>query len=362
MCQYRKASGFTWSRLYAIVALANNEYSPQQPGVIRETITLDDLADPVPGTFAYARAQQRIDAAQSVDAMPWLPQLPDAWATETYEQIAWLEHKLLAPDGKEIDYVSGTAVQEDELKIVGNQPEGVLCSAEHATCPVRTLPDTFGAPDVGTGGITALLAQNHGIGIIATGRQTSNASLVDQHPLKEKVRQLMPAACGYVSIHGMKSGKFVRPDDASGLHISIGLGENPAPQKSLVLAEKLVDLAYDLGLYAVIGNQQQYYAQLKNSVTLERNEDGSAHRDELAAFRPETTVNYVRGLPEEYGSTKAALQIEFASLLRLPIPGRSLPGNRRSEIVGVALGYRFMEGVVRFMQQADDRAVSLLTA
>lgn len=300
--------------------------------------------------MAYAAAQQRNASTVSLSAMPWLPQLPETWAAEIYEQVTTYERTIIAPTGTSAEYTTGTASCEDELTIVGDQPDGVLFSAEHATRPVRELPDKLGAADAGTGGMAALLAQNYGIGIIASGRQTSNASLVEWHPLKEALKARLSAACGYVSVHGMHAGKFVRSDDACNLHISIGLGKNPAPPEAMTLAERLVGVAHDLGLYAVIGNRQQYYTQLRDSVMFQRGVDNSAHRHELAAFRPETTVNYVRGLPEAETGLKTALQIELTSLLRPPIPECRF-ADRRSEIIGVALGYRFMENVARLVQE-----------
>lgn len=298
----------------------------------------------------HAAARQRTASTTSLNAMPWLPQLPEAWATEIYEQITAYERTLIAPTGAIAEYITGTASCENDLKIVGDQPNGILFSAEHATRPIRTLPDRRGAADAGTGGMTALLAQNYGVGIIANGRQTSNASLVDKHPLKDALRSYLPAACGYVSVHGMYAGKFVRPDDACNLHISIGLGKNPAPPEAMTFAERLVSMAHDMGLYAIIGNRQQYYTQLRDSVALQREADGSARRHELAAFRPQTTVNYVRGLPEAEIGTKTALQIELTSLLRPPIAACRF-ASRRSEIIGVALGYRFMESVAHLVRK-----------
>jgi len=334
-----------------IIPILNYEISPHQPEIIQEPLRLPDLADPLPGTDAYAAAQQRIDTTTSIGAMPWLPQMPDAWAFEIYEKIEAYERTLVGPNRTMADYLTGTASRDDGLVIIETNPEGILFSAEHATKPVRYLPNKIGACDPGTGGLAALLGEQYGTAIIATGRQTSNAALVDNHPLKRELNRYLPSAQAYVSVHGMGAGKFVRTTDTANVHISIGLGQNPAPPESLALAENLVATAHDLGLYAIIGNKQQYYTQLRDSTKLKRNEDGTAYRHELGAFRHATTVNYVRRKPfNEIGHTPA-LQIELTSLLRLPIANRRFAKDKRTEIMGVALGYCFMEQVALLMQR-----------
>ena len=338
-------------RTLSIIPNLNYEISPHQPEIIKESIALPDLADPEPGTLAYTRAMQRTESTVSISAMPWLPQMPDAWATDIYEQIEAFERELVNPSRSVAGYIPGRAQKEDDLAIVSSNPQGILFSAEHATKPVRYLPDRIGAGDPGTGGLAALLGLNHGVSVISNGRQTSNAALVDDHPLKHTLDQYLPHAKGYISVHGMSAGKFVRTTDSANVHISIGLGENPAPPETMAMAEGLVNVAHDLGLYAIIGNRQQYYTQHYGSTKLKREEDGSAHRHELGAFRHATTVNYVRRKdPEEIGRMHA-MQIELTSLLRLPMLDRQFAKDKRSMIMGVALGYLFVEQVALLMQR-----------
>jgi hypothetical protein len=110
-------------------------------------------------------------------------------------------------------------------------------------------------------------------------------------------------------------------------------------------ADRVVRLAKGLGLYAITCNDQFYYVQKPDSTELKRNDDGTPYVGRLAGLKPNMTVNYARREHPGMGETRPALQIELTNLLRVT-PVDAAQKDKRSRIVGVALGYKLLEGIV----------------
>jgi len=330
--------------------------SMHQPEIITEPIILEpSLADPQPGTAAYGMMEQRYASASSFGPMPWVPQGNDEWAQAIYDRIDDMERSLVAPKRVLVEYDKGTADVEDQVETVVGGAKGVnfLFTAEHATKTVRVSGDYYA--DTGTGGLAAVLAQDYGTGLIMCGRQTGNPPVDERHPIKDSMKVLLPRTAGFLSVHGMAKGKFVRPNDAAEVQAIIGLGLEPA-EATRDLARRVVQAAHDLGVYAIIGNDQAYYIQKgtpAKGLSLKRDADGMAVTNKLAALRPTTTTNYARQLFAASGQAEApALQVELTHLLRLT-PEDWAKKDRKARVMGVALGYKVLESVVQLSREAN---------
>jgi hypothetical protein len=317
------------------------------PPLITETIALSpDISDPLPGTDDYALMAQRHATGRRLAALPWVPQGNDEWAREIYDKVDLYERRFVAPDRIGDEYVAGTAQEDDEVGSI-EKPDGsgtFLFTAEHATSPGhRVAGSTY--PDTGTAGLAALLAVNHGAALIMTGRQTGNAPVTAEHPIKDAMGEWLPSATGFLSVHGMGGGKLVRLEDTSEVQAVIGLGANPS-EASMERAERLVKAAHDLGLYAIIGNRQNYYVQKGDPEAgfyLRRNDDGAAYINTLAAKRSTSTTSVASEIFRQNGNKNApAMQIELTNLLRLT-PEDWNKKDKPSLYMSVALGYKLME-------------------
>lgn len=319
---------------------------------VTKPINLVEIPDPTEGTIEYDAAVQRDESTRSITAMPWLPQLPDTWAQDIYDRIEYHERTIAAPNLLEADYGEGTAQHPDELAIVTTDGEGrYVFSAEHATCPTSVLTGKYRYPDAGTGGLAAVLAEEHGTAVIARGLQTTNVPSVESHPLKDEMIKHLPGSDGFLSVHGKAAGMFTRPTDRAEVHACLGLGIEPS--------DELRDFAHaimraardDLGLYVVLSNDQECYIQKPRETGLKRLEDGSVKRSQLAGLKSTMTNNVARRYLAEINNPAPSLQVEMTNLLRFT-PLDVYPKDQKSRVIGVALGYKLMERIVELTPTA----------
>jgi hypothetical protein len=320
----------------------------QSPEVIAQPIELTPITDPQPGTAAYEYAERRDESSRSFAVMPWLPQLPDDEAQTIHARIDEYERKFAAPNRQLAEYTVGTACVPDEIAVIeGLSDGGILYTAEHATGARRADKTKTDFPDAGTAGLVALLAEDQGVGLIMRGRQTGNAATDPDHPIKVRINEYLPRVSGFMSVHGMGPGKFVRLDDTSEIQVCLGLGMNPS-EAMISLAERIIVIAHGLGLYAVKSNCQDYYIQKQGSTELKRLEDGSPKTNRLGALKPNSTVNYVKRQLVMLERPRPVLQVELTNLLRLTSSDNSKK-DKVAEIIGTAMGYRFLRDVSRLI-------------
>ena len=264
--------------------------SPVQP------VEMPNIPDPTPGSGEYGCAIARDLSTRSIEAMPWLPQLPETWAQEIYDRIEAAERSLAAPNLLTGDYIEGTATEPDDIAIIkGTIQLGYLFTAEHATTPLSVKTHEYrDTPDYGTGGLAAVLAEDLGTALVMRGRQTTNVPSVPEHPIKPLIERELATATGFLGVHGKNPGMFVHVDDRAEIHGCIGLGDEPT--ETMRDFAKMVVLAArdDLGLYIVISNYQPAYIQQPGSMKLKRLENGSPKLSQLAALGPNKTVNLGR--------------------------------------------------------------------
>lgn len=243
-----------------------------------------------------------------------LVQLPEAKAQEITERIQEAERNY-SPNLTKEAYVQGSATQPNELKIIeGSEP--VLLTAEHATTQQRE--GAAKEPDWGTGGLTEVLATDHGtFAITALGEQTGDANRDTEHPLKEQagliiVQKNMQLA---LSIHGIGGNKFLtepqKSQDASS-DIAIGIGRKHTAE-SAEFAEWLQSIAADLELKADIN--PWYLALDTNKQT--RTKDGLPLRSSFRADKEYTTRSHYQAKANEAGLALPIAQIELGSDLRV---------------------------------------------
>jgi hypothetical protein len=315
---------------------------------IVEPVATPDIPDPRPGTVEYSYALSRDASTRSITAMPWLPQSPDSdeWAKELHDRIEEAERRYAAPNLQLGEYELGTAEEPDEIAVVRGEVENpYVFTAEHATRPINVLTNEYRFPDAGTGGLAAVVAEDYGTALIMRGRQTTNVPSVAEHPIKDLLRQELITAVGFLSIHAKNPGMFVHPDDSAEIHACIGLGREPS-EAMREFARKIVLAARDdLGLYVVISNDQPAYIQKPGSTELKRLEDGSPKLSQLAALKPNMTTNFSRDYLRQIGRNAPSIQIELTNLLRVTPPETSKK-DRKSRIIGAALGYKLLEKVV----------------
>ncbi len=303
--------------------------------------------------FALARAKSEYD----ITSMPWLPQLPEAWAQETYERIEAAERGHIAPNLVDDEYNDGTATYPDEvLTIQQGDDTGVLFTADHATRPISIQTGKSRFPDAGTGGLVAVLAEDFGTGLIMIGRQTTNVPSVDEHPIKDEMRLHLPTADGFVAVHGMARGKFMKSTDRTEIQATIGLGPNPTEAMHDFARRIVRDAKDDLGLYVTIGNDGEYFVQKENSHELKLNDDGTPFKNRLAALKPTMTTNVARNFFSEQQIAAPALQIELTKMLRLATT-KNETRDHVSKVIGVALGYELLKLVTELTYLAPPSEV-----
>lgn len=256
--------------------------------------------------FADLEKQRKIEVT--------LVQLPEEKAKEITERIIEAE-KGYSPNLTAGGYTPGSAQKPDELRIIeGTTP--ALLTAEHATTQVRA-----GSPkeaDWGTGGLTEILATDHGTFAITTlGEQTGDANYDDDHQLKTEggliiVQRGMRLA---LSIHGMGGRKFLtepQMGSKSSGDIAIGIGRNFTPESG-EFAEWLQSIAQDLELRADIN---PWYLAL-NSEGAPRKKDTLLLRNSFRADKEHTTRSHFQTAASESGLILPVAQIELGPDLRV---------------------------------------------
>ncbi len=304
-----------------------------------------------PGLCALARDLSECDVA----SMPWLPQLPEVWARDLHDRIEDAERRLVAPNLLHGEYGMGTAQKDDEISVVRRDTmsglTGMLFTAEHATNPWNLKTDKVRSdPDAGTGGLTAVLAEDYGTGVIMIGRQTSNVPSNLDHPIKPVIAQFLPTSNGFVAVHGMARGKFMAETDRTEIQATIGLGADPTGEMH-DFAEKVVGHGQNIGLYVTIANDGKYFVQKPNSHEIVQNPDGTPYRNRLAALGQFTTTNFVREVSQERGLVIPALQIELTRFLRVTPLDVEPVRDKVTRVIGVALGYKLLEGIVTLSKE-----------
>ncbi|HJQ08346.1 MAG TPA: hypothetical protein VJ836_02570 [Candidatus Saccharimonadales bacterium] len=299
-------------------------------------------------------AAQRRENAEYVTALrahaSFLPELPEASASEVYERVTEAECMLAAPRLLAKDYNIGTATYDDQLYVVGSN-SFLLTEAQHGTAPVRKKTGVVGDPDHGTSGLAYTLAvEGYSTAIIPLGRQTGNANVDPGHGIKQELNRQLKAApqAGFLSIHGMAPGKMTNLRDISEIHAIVGLGLQPR-EASITLAERLRTKAKDrYGLRVVIGNEVPHFNAAQDplwdgkqfwdrSNIPERDADGTIKMQRVAAMMKNSTTTYMTELTA--GRPNAtSIQVEMSRSLRR-MPEDLYRRDRRSEIMGVYLGY-----------------------
>jgi hypothetical protein len=282
------------------------------------------------------------------DATVIAPQLPNEVAFETCERLQNHEAQLVAPDKKWqavrlVDYEKGSAQEPDAiwLKEVASAP--TVASADHATNPYKRSESGYIRADHGTGAIAMLLAEDGlATSIAPRGRQTWNVAVSDDsHPVKHAIRQFLPSRNGFLSIHGMYSGKLRYLSDSSEVHAVIGLGAKPN-ELSWEAARKVVQAGKDMGLRLSIANQEALNIYDPSTGGLRINsETREPAVTSLRGSKPAMTNAFAYQIMDETGSQKASMQIELAAMLRL-CPMDDEAGwhrNEKARAAGVYLGY-----------------------
>jgi hypothetical protein len=328
-----------------------------------EIIPEQAIAGPAADFMARGAQDLRVaDALASRDSARWMqaedvrklrilsvhaPELPDAAVHDVYGRVLEAE-ATIAGARRLADYAEGVATHDDEL-LVATFPGSVLLEAQHATDPVRKDSGVREGADHGTGGLGLVLAEDLGGRIIVpVGRQSGNANVDPDHPIKE---QLLDAAASgkydrFFAVHGCYPGKVVHPMDVTEVHGVIGLGKNPGEadyERALQIVRRARD---ELGLRILVGNVTPHLNCKKDpnwdgtsfrdrTGELATNKQGQVAAPRLASTMPASTVTFMRertGMP--------ASQVELSRSLRLmPIDTYRRP-DPSAEAYGVYLGYQ----------------------
>ncbi len=319
-------------------------------GMAEELLAEAQVDQDASDRLAFA-ARIREDAAQDVRRLSrlavCLPQMPDAEATAIYERVLEAEERVIGSARRLADYGEGTADQDDAFLVAGNGP--ALLEAQHATDPVRKATGRREAADHGTGGLGIVLAED-GAGriIVPNGRQTGNANVDANHPVKQWLLEQLETNVfdRFFSVHGMRPGKVTHLEDLSEIHAVVGLGLDPSVA-DFERAERLVQRAKDeLGLRLVIGNVIPHLNFKEDpdwdgvsfrdwSDDLERDKHGALGTTRVAAMMPNSTVTFMRQhawLPSS--------QLEISRSLRLMPKDAYRRRDPKAEAYGVFLGYQ----------------------
>jgi len=293
------------------------------------------------------------------DASTFAPELPQSDAFDTLARVESYERALIVGSGTELisvtNYAGGTARYADEVVVFGVDSERVLISADHATDPFKKSTGQYRGADHGTAGLAVLLSKQGAQAIVPLGRQTGNVAVSpDTHPIKQRIGELLPGKAGFISLHGMASGKLTTLHDPTEIHAVVGLGVNPNEQSCRV-AEKILAEAANLGLRAVIGNRTKHLKYDAITGGFELDEEGVALTGELKAPLSNMTTNYAYRVMETTGQQIPSVQLEMARLLRL-IPRDYYDGwhkDRKARAMGVHLGYLLSKAAVDAAQIAE---------
>ncbi len=317
------------------------------------------LADPTPGTIEYERALQRDAGTRDLSALPWMPSV-DAKISGEHAMLAGYERALIAPNRSLAEYGPGTATEDNEIYVYGadelKRKGGILFSAEHATSPGTRKDGGETYPDTGTAALSFQLAQEFGASVIATGRQTLPAT-DPTHPIKQRIAELLPAAQGFISVHGKAPGAFIRPTDESEVHAMIGLGANPTELQLDTAADIRNRARKQLGLLVVTSNIQPCYIQVPGATGIKRiDKDGElvAKTSALAALSEGTTTNFARRELANAGRHDVvALQVELANSMRLTSLDGDVKKTPETEVVGAFMGLQLMRLIARTVNEVQ---------
>lgn len=295
------------------------------------------------------------------DISPYLPELPNQDAFETLDRAEEWEQRILhAQRSRPLvlsDYREGSARQPNELLVMRSSLEHPLVTAEHATDVIRKATGVMGPADHGTGAFAAMLAEDAlATSVIPVGRQTGNAAVDTDHPIKQQMAQLFPGRPAYVSVHGMRSGKVTGLRDDREVHAIIGLGSTPS-ELSIERAERLKLAAHELGMRVIIGNQQRHHNINVETGELNRDSQGELQSASLAALGAGSTVNYAYQLMEQNEYSVPVMQLEMARVLRL-IPGDMESGwhkDKTARAMGVYAGYQLVQRMVEIVNPQDSQ-------
>jgi len=312
-----------------------------------------------------ARVQNAADPSAAFRAMqPQLPQLPDARAAEVYDGVLHFERGLTSarrpgrfkPDERVPlrHYAKGCAYRDDQLSVFGCGP--VLAEAGHATDMIRKDTGRLGPADHGTAGVAGLLAlEGRACSIVAVGCQTSNTNSDPNHPIKRVIAVQLATRNydGFLSVHGMRSGKIQHLLDQTELHGVVGLGLHPS-NESWTAAEELCRRAAEYGLKVIIGNQH-WHLDLQPDASENRRFPGVTNRlklDEngrpvtarLAAYGEAFTTTFASQVTE--GRAPVNMQLEISRRLRMQAEGHYRRPDRVAERMAIYLGYRLAEMAV----------------
>jgi hypothetical protein len=264
-----------------------------------------------------------------------LPELPEQEAREVYERVVEAERRRVSPNLRTEEYASGTANYDDETTVLSGHGS-VLVTAEHATDPVRKATGIREGADHGTGGLAEVLHEDtDSTVIIPIGRQTGNAAVNEDYPVKDHMRLLLPDNDGFVSVHGMIPGKTTDVFGRREVQAILGLGKDPS-EMAINVAMLLQAYAKDLGLHVLIGNNERYL-DISNG-KLEKDDTGNPKTKTLAAFGANSTTNFAHRLATEQGRQIPAMQIEMTRMLRV-LPQEIEERDVISRVMGVYMGY-----------------------
>jgi hypothetical protein len=270
-----------------------------------------------------------------------LPELPEPRAFDILSQIEDYERQILGVKSSVIskeDYGLGSATSPDELLVVEGELLRPLLTAEHATNPVRKKTGLREGADTGTGGLAFALANNEAAtAVIPLGDQTGNAGVDLDHPIKTRTGELLveKVPSGYLSIHGMIPGKLLHETDETEIQALIGLGRSPT-DATREYAEKLVSTAKDVGIRAVISNDNYHQKIDLDTGRVVLDDEGRPVLGRLAALGEGSMTNFVQAR-----LANPAIQLELTRGLRL-IPDDLENGwhhDRTARAMGVYTGY-----------------------
>lgn len=298
-----------------------------------------------------------IDALK--DARVFAPELPEAAAFDTLARLEELEATLIAPgrrwvDVSVADYASGSAAFADEARVYGNESSQTVASADHATDPYSRKNQEYRRADHGTGSLAMLLAERgESVSVVPLGRQTWNVAVSDdEHPVKREIRRLLPERAGFVSLHGMFSGKIRHVADPTEVHAVIGLGATPNGQ-SWQAARSVVAAGSDLGLRISIANEEKLHIYDPETGGLARDaETDELITSQLRGSKPAMTNALAYRIMEATGTTKRAMQIEMAAVLRMVAldDDGGWHKDRKARAMGVHLGYLLAHAAAQAVQ------------
>ena len=267
---------------------------------------------------------------------------------EVYEFLAEAEREII-PAG---DYDNGSAQKPDDILAIEGT-SGVLLTTEHATSHFRVKDSGQFDKKLHEGGTAALgktVAQGtNSYGLIPIGRQTGDANRDLQHPLREKMTEVIALAVSraHLSIHGMARAHASGIRDNRGFSVMLGIGHKPT-EATMALKDAMYEAGQDLGLRIGV-NKPHMRLDIRNKKPVMADEFNIATAVYSAPKR--ATRGWAESEAERLGKSDsfAAIQVEMSDVLRVhPWEEDSVrfPTQRDREI-GAYLGYHFMLAAAR---------------